>query len=105
MMHLEMFQKLCGPSALLNVLLTTTQWSNVNLAAGERCEKGLRNYSYWGGLVAEGAAIERFMGTRESGLELIDQLMKKEPKPLLIQHQIVDEYMSLEETDVGKYIK
>ncbi|PUU72147.1 hypothetical protein B9Z19DRAFT_1012871, partial [Tuber borchii] len=98
------FQKLCGPSALQNVFLATTQWSNANLAAEEWHENKLRNSIYWRALITEGVAIKRFMGTRESGLELIDQLMEKEPKPLLIQHQIVDENMTLEETDAGKFI-
>ncbi|PUU72379.1 hypothetical protein B9Z19DRAFT_685111 [Tuber borchii] len=100
--HLMMFQKLCGPSALQNVLLTTTQWSNANLAAEESRENTLRTSSHWRELITGGAAVKRFMGTRESGLELIDQLIKKEPKPLLIQHQMVDEDMILEETDVGQ---
>ena len=44
------------------------------------------------------------MNTRESGLELIYKLMKKEPKPLHIQDQIVEKGMALVETDAGKFI-
>ncbi|PUU72376.1 hypothetical protein B9Z19DRAFT_1111768 [Tuber borchii] len=103
--HLSILHGLCGSSALRNVLLATTQWSNPNLESGERNENVIRNSSYWRSLFARGATIERFMGTRESGLELINQLIEKEPKPLLIQHQMVDLNMTLEETDVGKCMK
>ena len=96
-----MLEKLCGPSALKNVLLTTTQWPN--LAQGESCERGLQKRgNHWGKLVTKGAAIGRFYGTRESGLELIQKLMEKEPKPLLIQHQMVNKGIVLEKTDAGK---
>ena len=100
----EMFQKLCGPNALQNVLLTTTQWSITNLAAGESNENTLRTSGHWRALISGGAAIKRFMG-RESGLELINQLMKKEPKPLLIQDQMVEKNMTLAKTDAGRLIK
>ena len=94
-----MFQKLWGPSALQNVLLTTTQWSKVSPELMRDCDKKL-----WGEIGTKGAAIERFMGTRESGLELIDKLMTKEPKSLLIQDQMVENNMALAETDAGRYL-
>ena len=99
---LKTLQNLCGPSALQNVLLTTTQWSKANPLDGRSREETLRARCGWGELVTQGAAIERFLGTRESGLKLIHKLMKNEPKPLLIQHQIVNEAKALEETDAGK---
>ena len=95
---------MCGTDALQNVLLTTTQWSNVNPALGESREKELRDGDFWGGLMDEGASVERFSGTRESGLDLVNKLMGKEPKPLLIQDQMVDKDMTLVETDVGKFM-
>ena len=101
---IKIFHNLCGLRALQNVLLTTTKWSNVNQREGERREEILQDYELWGGLINKGTTVRRFMGTRESGLELIDQLMKKEPIPLLIQRQIVDENMALEETDAGQCI-
>ena len=103
--NLKILRSLCGPSALQNVLLTTTQPSNVNPAKGKSSENSLRYYSSWRALIPEGAAIKKFKGTRKSGLELIDQLTKKEPKPLLIQQQIVEENKVLEETDAGILVK
>ena len=102
--NLRMFRKLCGPDALENVLLTTTQWSNVNPALGKEREDNLRDGDFWGGFLSRGASLERFMGTRESGLELIRKLMKKEPKPLDIQEQMVNQGMVLAETEAGQFI-
>ena len=44
------------------------------------------------------------MGTRESGLELINKLIEKEPKPLHIQDEMEVKGMALLETDVGKFM-
>ena len=86
------------------MFLTTTQWSRVNWVEGEFRENRLRNLEFWGGLIEKGATLQRFTGTRESGLELIHRLMLNERKPLHIQYQIVKQHMTLLETDVGKCI-
>jgi len=97
-----MFRNLCGQQVLGNVFLTTTQWSNVNPAEGEVREDSLRNEDFWGGLIAKGATLQRFHGTKESGLELIHKLMSNIPKPLDVQVQMVRQNMTLLETNVGK---
>ncbi|PUU76907.1 P-loop containing nucleoside triphosphate hydrolase protein [Tuber borchii] len=102
--YVKMFQKLCGPDALKNVLLTTTRWSDVTQEQGESREGDLQGGDFWGGLITEGAAVARFMGTRESGLELLDKLMGNEPKPLDIQDQMAEKNMAMAETEVGKFM-
>ncbi|PWW79470.1 hypothetical protein C7212DRAFT_361948 [Tuber magnatum] len=102
--NLGLFRSLCGQKALENVLLTTTQWSNVDPVEGGAREQSLREQKFWGGLIDKGATLQRFSGTRESGLELIRKLMRKDGKPLDIQVQIVNERMTLLETDAGKCI-
>ncbi|PUU74176.1 hypothetical protein B9Z19DRAFT_1033631 [Tuber borchii] len=104
MRNLRMFQKLCGQQVLENVLLTTTQWSNVNPAEGQAREDGLRDEGLWGGLISKGATLQRFYGTRESGLELINVLVSRTRKPLHIQDQIVKQRMTLLETDAGRFL-
>ena len=102
--NFKMLQKMCGPNTLQNVFLTTTQWSNVDQALGEQREDNLSHEDFWGELISRGASLERFMGTRESGLDLISKLMKKEPQALCIQDQMAGEGMALVETDAGKFI-
>ncbi|KAG0641238.1 P-loop containing nucleoside triphosphate hydrolase protein [Tuber brumale] len=102
--NLRMFQSLCGQKFLKNVFLTTTQWSNADPEEGGVRENSLRNGDFWGGLIEKGATMQRFHGTRESGLELIRKLMPNERKPLDIQIQIVNQHMTLLETGAGKCI-
>ena len=102
--NLRMFQSLCGQKVLGNVLLTTTQWSKVDPAEAALRENRLRNQDFWGGLIDKGATLQRFYGTRESGLQLIHKLMSNTPTSLDIQDQIVERNMTLLETDAGKHI-
>jgi len=105
MKNLTMFKKLCGPGALRNVFLTTTQWSKVDQAAEEIRESGLcGDRNFWGLLIEKGATVQRFHGTRESGLKLIDKLMPKQPEVLDIQEQIVTQGRTIVETDAGQWI-
>ena len=66
------------------MFLTTTQWSSVNPADGEFRESRLRDEDLWGGLIGIGATVQRFHGTKESGLELIRKLIPHMPEPLEI---------------------
>ena len=99
-----MFQNLCGEKAMENVLLTTTQWSNVDPAEGQAREDELQEDGLWGELIRKGATLQRFHGTRESGFELIHKLMSNTEKPLDIQDQIVEQNMTLLETNAGQCI-
>ena len=102
--NLKMLQKMCDPDALQNVFLTTTQCSKVNPALGEAHEGNLRHEGFWAGLISQGASLERFMDTRESGLDLITKLIEKEPKPLYTQDEMEVKGMALVETEVGKFM-
>ena len=99
-----MFQSLCGQEVLENVLLTTTQWSNVDQAGGQTRENNLRDQNLWGGLIDKGATLQRFYGDKQSGLELIHKLMSTTRKPLDIQDEIVKKNLTLPETNAGKLI-
>jgi len=104
MRNLRTFQSLCGQEVLENVLLTTTQWSNVDPVEGQAREDNLRDPGLWGGLIGRGATLRRFDGTRESGMDLIRKLMSNRRKPLDIQDQMVEKRMTLLETNAGKCI-
>jgi len=99
-----MFQSLCGQEVLENVFLTTTQWSGVDPVEGQAREDNLRDEGLWGRLISKGASLQRFLGTRKSGLELIHRLMWNTRKLLDIQDQIVKHHMTLPETNAGKCI-
>jgi len=99
-----MFESLCGQEVLENVLLTTTQWSNVDPVEGQAREDSLRDERLWGQLISKGSTLQRFDGTRESGIELIQKSISNTRKPLRIQHQLVKQHMALSDTDAGKFL-
>ena len=101
---LGIFHKLCGSGTLRNVLLVTTQWSDVHPAAAECREETLRHGNFWGGLISEGASLERFMGTRESGLELIHKLIGKDTKFPDNQNRLGQKDVTPIKTKLGKLI-
>jgi len=103
--NLRMFRSLCGEKALHNVLLTTTHWSSVDPKKGAARERELRESpNFFKGLLDRGASLERFMGDRGSGLELVHKLMGSIPEALDIQYQIVDERKALKDTPAGQTI-
>ena len=104
MKSLRMFQSLCGQEALEKVFLTTTQWSNVDPAEGQAREDNLRDEGLWAGLIRKDTTLQRFHGTRESGLELIHRLMSNTQKPHDIRDQIVEKEMTPPEIDAGKFL-
>ena len=97
-----MFESLCGQELLDTVFLTTTQWSGVDPAEGQAREDSFRDEVLWSTLIGKGATVQRFNGTRESGLDLIQKLMSNTRKALHIQHQIVRQHMAPPETDAEK---
>ncbi|KAG0641501.1 hypothetical protein HOY80DRAFT_883025, partial [Tuber brumale] len=83
----RMFRGLCRQK-VLKVFLITTQWSNINPAEGGVRKMCLQNCDFWRGLICKGATLQRFHGTRESGLELIHELISNERELLDIQDPI-----------------
>lgn len=100
--NLRMFKKLCGPDALKHTVLTTTHWGSVSNEVGEDRERQLRdNDRFWGSMLARGAEVDRFSGTREDGVRLISSLLKKQKVTLQIQKELVVENKQLIDTEAG----
>ncbi|KAG0124760.1 P-loop containing nucleoside triphosphate hydrolase protein [Tuber indicum] len=103
--NLRMFRKLCGEDALNHVFLATTHWKNVPEELGHRRVKELReNPEFWKGMLSRGAKVAKYLGDRESGLDLIDVLVKMGRVTLGIQHEIVNEGKELYETAAGEAV-
>lgn len=100
--NLNMFGRLCGDSAIGNVILVTTMWDRVNPGVGERRESELKS-KYWREMMRLGSTSERFHKTFESAWEIIDGLDKKQKGgALLLQEEMVSLKMMLSETEAGK---
>ena len=110
----RILEGMVGPQAFGKVLLATTMWDKVTQAEGEKRERELfSNPEFFGKLYNRGQApsamVMRHAGTRESAEGIIrtfiSRLNSLAQKPiLLIQHQLVVQKLSLEETTAGKIV-
>jgi hypothetical protein len=99
--NLKMFRKLCGDEPLGNVILCTTFWGKVDAATGAQREDELRtNREFWGSMIARGSRMVRFTD-RQSGLDIVSDLLEKSPIILDIQRELVDQEKNLIETAAG----
>jgi len=100
--NFEMFRELCGESALENVVIVTNMWSEVSQDVGEIRERELETeYSFFGSAISQGARLVRHNNTVESARAILRHIINKNPLPLRIQNDIVDEQKELSETAAG----
>jgi hypothetical protein len=103
--NLIMFQDLCGPEPLGNVVLATSRWSKdpEQIKDEERFERELiTSPKYWGEMVKNESKVTRFRNTEESAHEILDMLVPKEKITLAIQEEMVKENLPIGETTAGK---
>jgi hypothetical protein len=102
--NLKMFRNLCGDDPLGNVILTTTFWTKVDDDTARRREKELQmTPDFWGRMLDKGSRMERFVD-RESALRIISSLLRKEPVPLQIQKEMVEQEKTLINTAAGQIV-
>jgi len=99
----EIFKKICGQTALNNVLLITSRWSEVNAATGAERERQLKD-KFWAYMLGHGSNMSRFHGDRPSAISLVSQLLQKDTVVLQLQKELVDEGKRLDDTTAGAYV-
>ncbi|KAI5802946.1 P-loop containing nucleoside triphosphate hydrolase protein [Geopyxis carbonaria] len=100
---LDILQKICGEKALSCVSLVTTNWHDVDQELGVRRESQLRD-QFWNIMLASGAQMTRFSGTKDSALAICSQVLGKEDVVLELQHELVDQGVPLAETSAGAVV-
>lgn len=71
------FEELCGKDPYHKVVLTTTMWSeNDKLESIQAEREGELKDKYWSNMLHRGSTMRRFMGTRESALDIIRPLVQ-----------------------------
>lgn len=103
-MNLKIFEQLCGPDALKNVVLTTTFWDQVNIDIGLARETQLRS-EFWAGMIAQGCRVARLKPRkRETAWEIIDMFDSTASRQnvLKVQTETVDEGKALHDTSAFK---
>ena len=98
--YLEMFQNLCGPEALKNVVLVTTMWDEVEEEEGRQREAELSE-KYWNTMLELDCRISRFLNTKESAWNIVSQFQKARCT-VLLQRELVDLRLELAATSAGR---
>ncbi|KAG8741201.1 hypothetical protein FRC10_003195 [Ceratobasidium sp. 414] len=101
--NFRMFRKMCGADSLKNVVVVTNMWSQPPTETEMAREIELREgEDFFQDILSEGAQMVRHSErTRESAFDVIRCVLGKKPVVPEISRQIIDEKMSLEDTDAG----
>jgi len=99
----EIFQKICGPDALENVLLITSRWDGIDETKGADRERQLKQ-KFWAYMIDRGSNISRFHGDRDSAISLVSQLLRRDKVVLQLQKELVDEGKDLSATAAGTFV-
>jgi hypothetical protein len=109
--NLRILQSLCGVDAFDRVVLATTMWSVLDSMEGgheiglQRCEE-LKHPELWGEMIQKKSIMKEHDGSEASALSIISELVDREDGVVLnIQRQMVDQNLSLDETDAGRYLQ
>ena len=105
--NIDLFQKLCGWDAMETVTLITTMWDKDSSKEEQTYlyrEEYLKERS-WITMTARGAAVLRSHNKKTDMPALIDQILSKcSPVTLAVQTQLVDDKLTLADTDPGKVL-
>ncbi|KIV97508.1 hypothetical protein, variant [Exophiala mesophila] len=107
--NLRMFQALCGESNYRHVVLATTMWAESEGSDARNVQnQRLRELqdTYWADMIQSGSMVMKHDGHESSALEIIRTLTARAEPPitLAIQRQLVDDGLTLDETDAGKVV-
>ncbi|KAF3808314.1 hypothetical protein GCG54_00006935 [Colletotrichum gloeosporioides] len=100
---LRIVKKICGEDAYSVVLLGSTMWNKENFSVAKRREEELINsQELWGDMIAAGSKSFAFYNDRASALIACDYIIQQgQKRTLALQHQMVNEHKSLDETEAG----
>lgn len=103
--NLRMFRAMCGTEPLSCVVLATTMWDKVDGSTGEERQERIVK-DYWQDMVTAGSVVMKHDDTKESALAIISHIIARgKQMPLKIQHQIVIEGKTVEQTNAGQEVK
>jgi GTPase Era involved in 16S rRNA processing len=105
--NINMFQKLCGDDGLKNVVLATTMWDTAS--TDQELQKFVEREQeltgdFWHRMIERGSQVRRYWNDRDTGEQLIRELVRNTPVALDIQSELVDEHKNLADTAAGSYI-
>jgi len=100
--NFNMFRRLCGDESLMNVLIVTNMWGEVDPELGEAREAELRDQDmFFKPALDKHARLLRHLNTLKSAQAIIHCIVDNRPMALQIQHELVDKQMDLSQTAAG----
>ena len=101
--NFKMFRKLCGDSALRNVVIVTNMWEEVSPRIGEAREAELMGKDiFFKPALKKGARMARHKNIAPSAEGIVRLVFDNDSIPLDIQKELVDEGKDITETRAGK---
>lgn len=99
----NMFRKLCGESALKNVVIATNMWSELSEDFGSVREAQLRwDDAFFKSVLDQGGLMLRHSNTSASAHAIIAQIINNHPLPMQIQQELVDDKLAIGQTEAGQ---
>jgi hypothetical protein len=101
--NFKMFRKFCGDNALKNVVIVTNMWGEVKPHIGEAREAELMGKGlFFEPALKKGAQMARHKNTVSSAKHIIRLILNRDPLPLHIQRELVDEGKDISQTRAGQ---
>ncbi|KAH9933548.1 hypothetical protein B0H21DRAFT_657271, partial [Amylocystis lapponica] len=103
----DLFQHLCGDEAFRNTIIVTNKWHKTNREVGERLERDLKSKDiFFKPALDRCSEILRLDYTpawnnTTDARNIVRKFFKKDPIPLLIQHELVAKRMRFSDTTTG----
>ncbi|KAM0424526.1 hypothetical protein ACHAPT_010242 [Fusarium lateritium] len=102
--NLRMFQKLCGPKSLKNVILASSFWDQVASNTGTQREEELKKFNeFWGQMIDHGSKLVR-LGNRANNLEILEMMAWYRPVVLSAQDEMVHQARPASRTDAARVV-
>lgn len=105
--NLSMFQKLVGDYNMKNVVLLTTMWGKLQPSddGDARVKELTETGKFWGGMITCGATHQKYDGTKEDALRIVQMMLDATNAPCKLQIQEEhDKGKNLAETSAGKEV-
>lgn len=106
LINIRMMKKLCGKSALNNVVLVTTMWKNVDAEVGLKREKELvQTKKFWKDMLDAGSKYTRLEhDTRDDATKIVKSLLNNKPISTRLQDELHNG-KAVSETEAGSQIR
>lgn len=100
--NFSLFRKLCGDDTLRNVVIVTNMWGAVSANVGLAREDELaKDDMFFKPVLDKGARMMRHDNSYETAVGILTQLIRKQPRALLIQRELVDQEKDIAQTAAG----